>query len=185
LSFFAAELPAESSSGEHRLPPPITKLFQRQPRFIRLRATGGSQRLCFNGPSGASKAAFEAFADVYRAELRPFGIDFVVAEAGNMRTGGPAKTAANLKKTSDTMSPEQRRLYGKAFDAFAATLNKMQASGLSATAAAAQVIELAEEVPAPIRGAVGEDAEDILRLVREKSDVELDTIRRQLVGLDY
>jgi len=30
--------------------------------------------LPFNGPCGASKAAFEAFADVYRAELKPFDI---------------------------------------------------------------------------------------------------------------
>ncbi len=47
----------------------------------------------FNGPSGASKAAFDALAAVYRAELKPFGIDVVLAVAGNMRTGGPAKTA--------------------------------------------------------------------------------------------
>src|ERR1700752_3722873 len=33
----------------------------------------------FNGPSGASKAAFDALAAVYRAELKPFGIDFVLA----------------------------------------------------------------------------------------------------------
>src|SRR6202167_1258757 len=47
----------------------------------------------FNGPSGASKAAFDALAAVYRAELKPFGVDVVLAVAGNMRTGGPAKTA--------------------------------------------------------------------------------------------
>jgi len=35
----------------------------------------------------------EVFATVYRAELKRFGIDVVVAAAGNMKTGGPAKTA--------------------------------------------------------------------------------------------
>ena len=53
----------------------------------------------FNGPSGASKAAFDALAAVYRAELKPFGGDVVLAVAGNMRTGGPAKTAAALQRT--------------------------------------------------------------------------------------
>jgi hypothetical protein len=33
----------------------------------------------------------EAFAAVYRAELKSFGIDVVIAAAGNMKTGGPAK----------------------------------------------------------------------------------------------
>ena len=42
----------------------------------------------FNGPSGASKAAFDALAAVYRAELKPFGVDVVLAVAGNMRPAG-------------------------------------------------------------------------------------------------
>jgi len=138
----------------------------------------------FNGPSGASKAAFDALAAVYRAELKPFGIDVVLAVAGNMRTGGPAKTATALKRVAERMTSEQRELYGKAFDAFAKTLNKMQGSGLDSTSAARRVIELAEQVPAPSRGAVGADAEEILRLVREKSDTEQDAIRLHMVGLE-
>ena len=138
----------------------------------------------FNGPSGASKAAFDAFAAVYRAELKPFGIDVVLAVAGNMRTGGPAKTAAALKRVAERMTSEHRELYGKAFDTFATTLNNMQSSGLDSVAAANRVIELSEQVPAPSRGAVGADAEEILRLVREKSDAELDAMRLHVVGLE-
>jgi NAD(P)-dependent dehydrogenase (short-subunit alcohol dehydrogenase family) len=138
----------------------------------------------FNGPSGASKAAFDALAAVYRAELKPFGVDVVLAIAGNMRTGGPAKTAAALKRVADQMTPEQRELYGKAFDTFATTLNNMQGSGLDSVSAANRVLELSEQVPAPSRGAVGADAEEILRLVREKSDFELDAMRLHMVGLE-
>ena len=138
----------------------------------------------FNGPSGASKAAFDAFAAVYRAELKPFGIDVVLAVAGNMRTGGPAKTAAALKRVAERMTSEHRELYGEAFDTFATTLNNMQSSGLDSVAAANRVIELSEQVPAPSRGAVGADAEEILRLVREKSDAELDAMRLHVVGLE-
>jgi NAD(P)-dependent dehydrogenase (short-subunit alcohol dehydrogenase family) len=138
----------------------------------------------FNGPSGASKAAFDALAAVYRAELKPFGVDVVLAVAGNMRTGGPAKTAAALKRVADQMTSEQRDLYGKAFDKFATTLNNMQSSGLDSVSAANRVIELAEQMPAPSRGPVGADAEEVLRLVREKSDVEQDTMRLHMVGLE-
>jgi NAD(P)-dependent dehydrogenase (short-subunit alcohol dehydrogenase family) len=138
----------------------------------------------FNGPSGASKAAFDALAAVYRAELKPFGVDVVLAVAGNMRTGGPAKTAAALKRVADQMTSEQRDLYGKAFDTFATTLNNMQGSGLDSVSAANRVIELAEQVPAPSRGPVGADAEEVLRLVREKSDAEQDAMRLHMVGLE-
>jgi NAD(P)-dependent dehydrogenase (short-subunit alcohol dehydrogenase family) len=139
--------------------------------------------LPFNGPSGASKAAMEVFATVYREEVKRFGIDVVVAVAGNMKTGGPAKTAAGLARTVERMTPEERDLYGKAFGTFAAKLNSMQDNGLASVDAAKRVIEIAEQNPAPRFAAVGQDAEEILRVVREKSDDEQDAFRLQIVGL--
>jgi NAD(P)-dependent dehydrogenase (short-subunit alcohol dehydrogenase family) len=138
----------------------------------------------FNGPSGASKAAFDALAAVYRAELKPFGVDVVLAVAGNMRTGGPAKTAAALQRTLDQMTPEQRELYGPSFNTFATKLNDMQGGGLDSVAAANRVIELSEQVPAPSRAPVGTDAEEIMQFVKEKSDAEQDAMRLQMVGLE-
>jgi NAD(P)-dependent dehydrogenase (short-subunit alcohol dehydrogenase family) len=153
-------------------------------RVVQVSTMTATLPLPFNGPSGASKAAFDAFAAVYRAELKPFGVDFVLAVAGNMRTGGPAKTAAALKRVTEQMTPEQRELYGWSFDTFATNLNAMQGSGLDSVTAANRVIELAEQVPAPSKGAVGADAEEVMRLVREKSDAELDAMRLHMVGLE-
>jgi len=152
-------------------------------RIVQISTWTASVPLPFNGPSGASKAAMEVFAAIYRAELKRFGIDVVVAAAGNMKTGGPAKTATALKRVADGMTSEQRELYGQTFESFAAALNGMQGSGLASVAAANRVIELAEQVPAPSRAAVGEDAEEMLRLAHEKSDTELDALRLQIVGL--
>jgi NAD(P)-dependent dehydrogenase (short-subunit alcohol dehydrogenase family) len=152
-------------------------------RIVQISTWTASLPLPFNGPSGASKAAMEVFATVYRAELKQFGIDVVVAAAGNMRTGGPAKTAAALTQIASGMSPEQRKLYGHQFDNFTTTLNGMQSSGLDSASAANRVIELAEEVPAPQVAPVGADAERILRLVREKSLGDQDELRLQMVGL--
>ncbi len=152
-------------------------------RIVQVSTWTASVPLPFNGPSGASKAAMEVFAAVYRAELKPFGIDVVVAAAGNMRTGGPAKTAAALARVVDDMTAEQRELYGQSFDTFATTLNGMQSSGLDSVSAATRVIELAEQVPAPSRAPVGADADEMLRAAREKSDAELDAFRLQVVGL--
>lgn len=153
-------------------------------RIVQISTWTASLPLPFNGPSGASKAAMDVFATVYRAELRRFGIDVVIAAAGNMRTGGPAKTTAALSRVGDGMTSEQRELYGGAFETFASTLNRMQGSGLDSASAARRVIELAEQVPPPSRAPVGSDAEEMLRVVREKSDAEQDALRLQLVGLD-
>jgi NAD(P)-dependent dehydrogenase (short-subunit alcohol dehydrogenase family) len=152
-------------------------------RIVQISTWTASLPLPFNGPSGASKAAMEVFATVYRAELKPFGIDVVVIAAGNMKTGGPAKTAAALTRVADGMTSEQRGLYGHAFESFATALNGMQNSGLDSTSAAKNVIELAEQVPAPSRAPGGPDAAEMLRVVREKSDAEQDAFRLQLVGL--
>jgi NAD(P)-dependent dehydrogenase (short-subunit alcohol dehydrogenase family) len=152
-------------------------------RIVQISTWTASLPLPFNGPSGASKAAMEVFATVYRAELKRFGIEVVVAPAGNMRTGGPAKTAAALARVAGGMTSQQRDLYGQTFETFTTALNGMQNSGLDSAAAARRVIELAEQTPAPSRAPVGPDAEEMLQLVREKSDAEQDALRLQLVGL--
>jgi NAD(P)-dependent dehydrogenase (short-subunit alcohol dehydrogenase family) len=162
----------------------LPALRQARGRIVQISTWTAILPLPFNGPSGASKAAMDVFATVYRAELKRFGIDVVVALAGNMKTGGPEKTAAALARIASGMTPEQRGLYGQIFESFANALNGMQNSGLDSVAAARRVIELAEQVPAPIRATVGQDSEEILRLVREKSDAELDALRLKLVGLN-
>src|SRR6202171_4250190 len=48
-------------------------------RIVQVSTWTATLPLPFNGPSGASKAAFDAFAAVYRAELKSFGVDVVVA----------------------------------------------------------------------------------------------------------
>jgi NAD(P)-dependent dehydrogenase (short-subunit alcohol dehydrogenase family) len=153
-------------------------------RIVQIGSMTGRFPLPFSGPSSASKATMEAFSDVYRIELRPSGVDFVMAQPGNMVTGGPAKTAAQLKRIAENMTAEQKQIYGKYFDQFSISLNKMQSEGLSAKDAAIRVIEISEQVPAPARATVGKDAEDILRMVREQSDEELDDFRNKLFGFD-
>jgi NAD(P)-dependent dehydrogenase (short-subunit alcohol dehydrogenase family) len=152
-------------------------------RIVQVSTWTASLPLPFNGPSGASKAAMEVLAAVYRAELKSSGVDVVVAAAGNMRTGGPAKTAAALAHVAAEMTPVQRRLYGPPFATFADNLNGMQSAGLESVLAAKRVIELAEQVPAPSIAPVGDDAAKMLRAAREMSDAEQDALRLQIVGL--
>ena len=161
----------------------LPALRQARGRVVQVSTWTASLPLPFNGPSGASKAAIEVFMAVYRAELKAFGVDFVVAAAGNMRTGGPEKTADALARVANAMTPQQRELYGHSFQTFTSNLNRMQSVGLDGASAATRVIELAEQTPALSRSPVGADAYEMLRAAREKSDVELDALRLEIVGL--
>jgi NAD(P)-dependent dehydrogenase (short-subunit alcohol dehydrogenase family) len=153
-------------------------------RILQIGSLTGRFAIPFSGPSSASKGTLEAFADVYRNELRPFGVDYILVQAGNMLTGGPTKTAALLQKVQDTMTPDQQKLYGDRFQRFAVQLNKMQSEGLSARKAAERVIEISELAPAPARATVGDDAKEILQMVREKSDEEIDLFRSRLLDIE-
>jgi hypothetical protein len=82
------------------------------------------------------------------------------------------------------MTAEQRELYGDSFAAFSATFNSMQSSGLDAPTAAARVIQVAQQQPAPIRVPIGSDAEQLLKAVHEYTDEELDALRMRVAGLD-
>ena len=152
-------------------------------RIVQVGSMTGSFPVPFAGPACASKAALESFAAAYRTELKPFGIDFVMARPGNMATGGPAKVTTDLQAASESMTPEQRSLYGTEFGAAAAALDEMQHGGLDVALAADYVIDAIQRTPAPIAVAVGAEAENILKLVREKTDAELDAMRREFLGL--
>ncbi|UIK04729.1 SDR family NAD(P)-dependent oxidoreductase [Neorhizobium galegae] len=157
-------------------------------RIVQISAWSASVPLPFNGPSHASSAAIEVFSAAYRAELRPFGIDVVIASVGNLEQGSTEGSAAALKRATETMTPGERKLYGKRFSTFSAGLESLQATGMARSVAAARIIEIAEQHPAPLRAPIGDDAEAMLRAVREKSDEELDALRLKLglklVGLD-
>src|SRR5258708_507162 len=91
----------------------LPALRKQRGRIVYISTWTATLPLPFNGPSGASKAALEVVATIHRAELKPFGVEVVIAAPGNMRTGGPALVAAALKKISDGVSDEHRKLYGR------------------------------------------------------------------------
>lgn len=123
----------------------------------------------FNGLSAASKAATEALMTVYRTELASFGIQVTIVAPGNMRTGGPAKTAAAIEKVSKSFNEEQSKNYKVAFKNFAERMNSGQSHGLDADAAAKQIIDISLQNPAPIRVPVGEDAKELLEYIKNST----------------
>ncbi|MEM6394730.1 MAG: SDR family NAD(P)-dependent oxidoreductase [Bacteroidota bacterium] len=153
-------------------------------QILQIGSVSGILPVPYNGVSSASKATMEAFADVLRTELRPFEVDFVMVAPGNMLTAGPGKTIAKVDKLLTDLTPEQRDLYGREFGIFVEKFKKMQSEGMSVEDAAARLIEIAEETPAPIRAGIGDDAEQMIGIAKQKSDEELDMMRRQMFNLN-
>lgn len=143
-------------------------------RIVQISTVSVDFPLPFNGPSSASKAAAETFLRSYRAELKAFGVEVVIAVPGSMRTGGPAKTAAALDALAKGMTAEQRHLYGTAFTNFAHRLNAGQADGMSSADAAAEILERAVEADAMPRVPIGDEARKMLALIEDLSLTDLD-----------
>lgn len=151
-------------------------------RIVQVGSWMASLPLPFIGPSAAAHAAMEVFSAVYRAELKAFGIDVVVIALGTVSTVA-STAAAGLARIGGAMTAGQRRLYGKTFSAFVRSSGGLQAEQIEPAVAAARVVELAEQRPAPGRVAVGRHAERILSTVRRSSEAELDALRLKLAGL--
>ncbi|HTG39041.1 SDR family NAD(P)-dependent oxidoreductase [Sphingomonas sp.] len=152
-------------------------------RVIQLSSWTAELALPFDGLSAASMSAIEALAAVYRAELKPFGIDVVVAPIAKLKIGATAEMMAACAVASANMTSDQRHLYGARFKTFATRWAEFHADGIEATDAAAHVIDIAGRSPAPHRAAVGFDPAEMLPITREQSDDERDALRLKLVGL--
>lgn len=152
-------------------------------RIVQISGWTGSAPLPFDGASGASRAAIEAFSAVYRAELKPFGIDVILVRCGALEKGEANQPDAPPPHLNADMSPKNRKLYGKVFRAVSRRLESLQAAGMSATAAAALIIDIAEGNPVASRAVVGVDAERMVLAAREMTDAELDALCLQVIGL--
>jgi NAD(P)-dependent dehydrogenase (short-subunit alcohol dehydrogenase family) len=152
-------------------------------RIVQIGSVTGRLPLPFAGVSSAAKAALEAFVDAYRLELRPHGIDVVIAEPGNMRTGGPAKAAADLERVATGMDDVARAHYGAAFAAFSQALNRLQMGGLTADAAARIIVDAILAPQPPTRLPLGEEAQALVAAVRVEADDTLDELRLKTLGL--
>lgn len=152
-------------------------------RVIQLSSWTADLPLPFDGVSAASKAAIEAVANVYRAELKPFGIDVVVVPFGKLKAKATAEMTAACAIAAANMTTDQQHLYGARFKTFVTRWAEFHTDGIEALEAAAHVVDIAGRFPAPLRAALGFYSAEMLGITREQSDEELDALRLKLVDL--
>jgi len=82
-------------------------------RIVLMGSIGGRSALPFLGPYAASKHALEAFADVLRVELHPWGIAVSIIEPASVKTPIWSKGAAHADVMSAGLSPADVELYAE------------------------------------------------------------------------
>jgi NAD(P)-dependent dehydrogenase (short-subunit alcohol dehydrogenase family) len=80
-------------------------------RVVLMGSIGGRSALPFLGPYAASKHALEAFADVLRVELQPFGVAVSIVEPASVSTAIWTKGAAHADAMLESMPSDLGELY--------------------------------------------------------------------------
>jgi NAD(P)-dependent dehydrogenase (short-subunit alcohol dehydrogenase family) len=118
---------------------------------------GGRSALPFLGPYAASKHALEAFADVLRVELAPWGIAVSIVEPASVKTAIWTKGAERADAMRDEVSPQARELYAARMGRFREVALK-RGPGIDPDVVA-KAVEHALTAPRPkARYLVGRDA---------------------------
>lgn len=100
-------------------------------RVVFLSSIGGRVALAFTGAYHAAKFGIEAVGDVFRQELRPFGISVSIVEPGSIDT----PIWERGERTHDEIgarSPQREALYGKAMERYRKVIRDTAERGIPA-----------------------------------------------------
>lgn len=104
-------------------------LRQGQGRIVNIGSLGGRIAVPFLGPYHASKFAMEALTDSLRCELRSWGIQVSIVEAGIIATPLWEKSITALEDTLKNLPPSADRLYSVAIRAGCEIASKVGKAG--------------------------------------------------------
>ena len=102
----------------------LPALRRTQGRVVLMGSIGGRSALPFLGPYAASKHALEAFADVLRVELAPWGIAVSIVEPASVKTAIWTKGAVQADVMREGISAETDELYAARIERFKAVALK-------------------------------------------------------------
>lgn len=126
-------------------------------RIVFLASIGGRIAFPFGGPYHASKFATEAIGDVFRQELRPWGIEVAIIEPGSIDTpiwGRGQEKAEEI----EARSPQTNLLYGAALEKFRKVIEDTAERGIPPEKVAKAIAHALESRRPKTRYLVGLDA---------------------------
>jgi NAD(P)-dependent dehydrogenase (short-subunit alcohol dehydrogenase family) len=132
-------------------------------RLVFLASIGGRVAFPFGGPYHASKFATEAIGDVFRQELRPWGIRVAIIEPGSIDT--PIWERGKRKgEEIEAKSPRTNLLYGAALEKFKKVIEDTAERGIPPEKVADAIAHALESDRPKSRYLVGLDAKVQARL---------------------
>ncbi len=127
-------------------------------RVVLMSSISGRVAAPLMGPYAASKFALEAIGDALRRELRPWGLEVVILEPGNIQTPIWSKGVAWGEELKARLSPEATRFYGRAIEGILNYIRGQEGRGLHPDEVA-RVVEQALSAARPkTRYVIGRDA---------------------------
>jgi len=132
-------------------------------RVVFLSSIGGRIAFPFGGPYHASKFATEAIGDVFRQELRPWGLKVSIIEPGSIDT--PIWERGQRKAEDvEAKAPKTNLLYGAALDKFRKVIEDTAERGIPPEEVAKAIAHALESSRPKTRYLVGLDAKLQARL---------------------
>jgi NAD(P)-dependent dehydrogenase (short-subunit alcohol dehydrogenase family) len=155
---------------------------QARGRIVFISSIGGRIAFPLGGVYHAAKFGLEAVGDVFRRELRPWGISVSLIEPGTIATEIWDKSEREADAMTD-QAPMREELYGKAMAAYRKTTRSLARKGI-APAKVAAAIEHALTSPRPrTRYLVGRDAKLQARAKIFIPDRVFDRVVARVMGL--
>lgn len=132
-------------------------------RIVFVSSIGGRIAFPFGGPYHASKFGTEAIGDVFRQELRPWGLRVAIVEPGSIDT--PIWERGERKATEiEARSPNTELLYGSAIEKFRKVIQGTAERGIPPEKVAKAIAHALESSRPRTRYLVGLDAKVQARL---------------------
>jgi NAD(P)-dependent dehydrogenase (short-subunit alcohol dehydrogenase family) len=133
-------------------------------RIVFISSIGGRIAFPLNGAYHAAKFGIEAVGDVFRQELRPWGIGVAIVEPGSIDTPIWERGSANADEIESRAHPDQEALYGQAIAGFRKVVQDLADRGIPPAKVAREVGQALEADRPRSRYLVGLDAKLQARL---------------------
>ncbi len=135
----------------------LAEIRRAEGRVVFLSSIGGRIAFPFGGPYHASKFATEAIGDVFRQELRPWGLKVAIVEPGSIDT--PIWERGQRKAEDiEAKAPKTNLLYGAALDKFRKVIEDTAERGIPPEKVAKAIAHALESPRPKSRYLVGLDA---------------------------
>jgi len=161
----------------------LGRIRQARGRIVFISSIGGRIAFPMTGAYHASKFGIEAVGDVFRQELRPWGISVSIIEPGSIDTAIWERVEREADEVGERAHPDQGDLYGKAIASYRKVTRRLAKRGI-APEKVAEAVEHALSANRPhARYLVGRDAKIQARLKPLVPTPAFDWVVARMMGL--